>query len=100
MVEPLVVLHLVRQLRRLGFRAVDRRADVNRCTVSDKHPEVCDSLEIQDYQLRDSLHTFAVWTMRTGASLEAIAQQLGHPDTSMAVRVYGRFKPTLDELMG
>ena len=36
----------------------------------------------------------------SGASFEAGAQQLGHTDTSMAVRVYGRFRPTANELRG
>ena len=58
----------------------------------------CLALEIEDYQLRDSRHTFAVRAIRAGASFETVAQQLGHADTSMAVRVYGRFKPTADEM--
>lgn len=71
---------------------------VNRWTVSDKHRQACQELEIEDYQLRDSRHTFAVRAVRAGASFEAVAQQLGHTDTTMVVRVYARFKPTQDEL--
>jgi integrase len=73
---------------------------VNRWTVSDKHREACGALDIEDYQLRDSRHTFAVRAVRSGASFEAVAQQLGHTDTTMVVRVYARFKPTQEELGG
>lgn len=96
-VEPWVFPYLKRCTRRLLPNA-PVFPYINRWTVSDKHREACHSLEIEDYQLRDSRHTFAVRAIRAGASFEAVAQQLGHADTSMAVRVYGRFKPTADDL--
>ncbi len=46
---------------------------VNRLTVSDKHREGCRALDIEDYQRRDSRHTFAVRAVRSGASFEAVA---------------------------
>ena len=49
--------------------------------------------QIVDYQLRDSRHTYAVRAIRSGASYEVVARQLGHADTAMVARVYGRFKP-------
>jgi integrase len=69
----------------------------NRWTASDRHREACKALEIEDYQLRDSRHTYAVRAIRAGASFEAVARQLGHADTSMVSRVYGRFVPTESE---
>jgi len=72
--------------------------DVNRWTVSDKHRAVCKSLEIEDYTLRGARHTYAVRAVRAGASFEAVAQQLGHADTTMVVKVYARFKPTTSDL--
>lgn len=98
-VEPWVLPYLKRCVRRLLPNA-SLFPSINRWTVSDKHREACHSLEIEDYQLRDSRHTFAVRAIRAGASYEAVALQLGHADTSMAIRVYGRFKPTDDELRG
>ncbi len=70
---------------------------INRWTASDKHREACKALEIEDYQLKDSRHTYAVRAIRAGAPFEVVAQQLGHADTTMVVRVYGRFKPTEQE---
>jgi integrase len=67
--------------------------NINRWTVSDKHRVACQSLEIVDYQLRDSRHTYAVRAIRSGASYEVVARQLGHADTAMVAKVYGRFKP-------
>ena len=96
-VEPWVMPYLVRHARRLLPNA-QLFPGVSRWTVSDKTREACQALEIEDYQLRDSRHTFAVRAIQSGASFEAVAQQLGHADTSMAVRVYGRFAPKPEEL--
>lgn len=71
---------------------------MNRWTASDKHREACQALEIEDYQLKDSRHTYAVRAIRAGAPFEVVARQLGHADTTMVVRVYGRFKPTEREM--
>jgi integrase len=71
---------------------------INRWTASDKHREACTALGIEDYQLKDSRHTYAVRAIRAGAPFEVVARQLGHADTTMVVRVYGRFTPTEDEI--
>lgn len=71
---------------------------VSRWTASDKHREACAALDIEDYQLKDSRHTYAVRAIRAGAPFEVVAQQLGHSDTTMVVQVYGRFKPTEQEI--
>ena len=73
---------------------------LKRWTVSDKHREACAVLEIADYQLRDARHSYAVRAVRAGASFEVVAQQLGHADTTMVVRVYARFRPTDAERSG
>ena len=70
---------------------------LNRWTASDKHREACAALGIEDYQLRDSRHTYAVRAVRATAPFEVVAQQLGHSDTSMVVKVYGRFRPSESE---
>lgn len=72
---------------------------ISRWTASDKHREACAALDIEDYQLKDSRHTYAVRAIRAGAPFEVVAQQLGHADTTMVVRVYGRFKPSEAEMV-
>ena len=72
---------------------------INRWTASDKHRDACARLEIEDYQLRDSRHTYAVRAIRAGASFEFVARQLGHANTQMVVNVYGRFKPSEQEMV-
>jgi integrase len=67
---------------------------LNRWTVSDKHREACAIVGVDDYQLRDSRHTYAVRAIRAGASFEAVARQLGHANTAMVAHIYGRFEPT------
>ena len=71
--------------------------NVNRWTASDMHREACAQLEIEDYQLKDSRHTYAVRAIRAGAPFEHVASQLGHADTTMVVRIYGRFRPSETE---
>ncbi len=71
---------------------------ISRWTASDVHRATCKRLEIEDYRLHDGRHTFAVRAIRAGASFEFVAQQLGHANTVMVVRVYGRFKPTEEEV--
>ena len=71
---------------------------VSRWTASDKHREACVSTEIEDYQLRDARHTFAVRAIRAGASFEVVARLLGHVNTTMVAQVYGRFVPSDREM--
>lgn len=71
---------------------------INRWTASDKHREACKVLGIEDYQLRDSRHSYAVRAIRAGASFEVVARQLGHANTAMAVKVYARHQPSEEDL--
>ena len=96
-IEPWAIVYLRRHVRELLPNAAVFPG-LNRWTVSDKHRAVCKALDIEDYQLRDSRHTYAVRAIRAGASYETVAQQLGHADTTMVIRVYGRHKPTRDDL--
>ncbi len=96
-IEPWAMKYLRRHARPLIANA-SVFPGINRWTVSDVHRAACKALGIEDYQLRDSRHTYAVRAIRAGASFEAVAQQLGHTDTTMVIRVYGRFKPTQSEM--
>lgn len=71
--------------------------DITRYRAHDIHQATCAALNIEDYTLRDSRHSWAVRSRKRGESLEAIAAQLGHKSISMAVNVYANFKPTMEE---
>lgn len=49
------------------------------------------------YQLR---HTFATWALSSGENPAWIAKQMGHSDTSMLYRHYGKWMPQLDPKAG
>lgn len=50
--------------------------------------------KITDYHTHDHRHTWAVQAVRDGISIQAVAQQLGHRDAVMTLRVYGVFRAT------
>jgi integrase len=98
-VEPWALSYLRRYLRKARLLpTAPLFAGLNRWTVSDKHRQTCLDLEIQNYQLRDARHTFAVRAVRAGAPFEIVALQLGHTNTAMVARVYGRFRPSSSEI--
>lgn len=96
-VEPWALKYLRKHCRHM---LPDARVfpGVNRWTASDKHREACKAAGIENYQLRDSRHTFAVRAIKAGASFEVVARQLGHADTAMVVRVYGRYRPSPSDM--
>jgi integrase len=49
------------------------------------------------YQLR---HTFATWALSSGENPAWIARYMGHADTMMLFRVYGKWMPSLDPQAG
>lgn len=49
------------------------------------------------YQLR---HTYATWALSAGENPSWIAKQMGHSDTMMLFRVYGKWMPSLDPKAG
>ena len=71
--------------------------EISRYQAHYQHKEICKALDIQDYTLRDSRHSWAVRCRKRGGSLEEIAAQLGHKGILMAATVYAVFKPTLEE---
>jgi integrase len=46
-------------------------------------------------RMYETRHTFASWALDAGESLEWVARTLGHADTSMVYRIYGRYIPNL-----
>jgi integrase len=98
-VEPWSLAFLKRHLRRSRLLPdAFVFPGLNRWTVSDKHRDACEEVGLDGYQLRDARHTYAVRAVRAGAALEVVARQLGHADPTMVARVYGRFRPSSDEM--
>ena len=48
----------------------------------------------------ETRHTFASWALAAGELPEWVARTLGHVDTSMVFRTYGRYIPNLTRLDG
>ncbi len=46
-------------------------------------------------RMYETRHTFASWALAAGESPGWVARTLGHVDTSMVFRTYGRFIPNL-----
>lgn len=69
---------------------------IDRWTAGDAHRAACKALgpDFADYRMHDARHSYAVRAIRAGASLEHVARQLGHADTQMVVKVYGRYRPS------
>jgi integrase len=50
------------------------------------------------YRLHDARHSYAVRQMKDGTDPQIIANNLGHRDTVMLWRVYGKYRPTAHDL--
>lgn len=60
----------------------------------------CQSAQVRRryaYQLR---HTFATWALSAGENPSWIAKQMGHTDTTMLYRHYGKWMPQMDPKAG
>jgi integrase len=56
-----------------------------------------DQLEHAPETLHDMRHVYAVFGLKDGLPLHLVARQLGHRDTSLAQKVYGRHEPSADD---
>jgi site-specific recombinase XerD len=52
----------------------------------------------EDYRMHDSRHSLAVRWMKKGVAPEIIANNLGHRDASLVLRLYGRYRPRSEDL--
>jgi integrase len=50
------------------------------------------------YRMHDARHSFAIRWMMENINPELIAHQLGHVDATMVLRVYGKYRPTINDL--
>lgn len=61
--------------------------------------EAVAALKLQPgYRLHDARHSFAVRKMKEGVDPQIIANNLGHKDTTMLWKVYGKYRPTMHDL--
>ena len=51
-------------------------------------------------RMYETRHTFASWALASGETPEWVARTLGHVDTSMVYRTYGRYIPNLTRTDG
>lgn len=57
------------------------------------HIRISDELALPRTTLHDWRHTYAVLSLRDGYSLQVVAHQLGHKDTTLVQTRYGKFTP-------
>lgn len=62
-------------------------------TLLKTHQRVSKEQGLPETTLHDWRHSYAVWSLKDGISDTAVAQQLGHKDTSLLRKVYGRYIP-------
>ncbi len=56
--------------------------------------------ELPYRRMYETRHTFASWALTLGEAPEWVARVLGHVDTSMVYKTYGRYIPNLTKLDG
>lgn len=94
-------VYLERHLARIPDRPDALLFDgVSRWSVSDAHRAACVALggAHLGYRVHDARRSYAVRLVRVGAPMEVAAAQLGHKSTQMVAKVYGRFRPSEDEV--
>jgi integrase len=63
------------------------------------HREAIRQLELpSNYTMHDARHSFAVRWMKAGVDPQLIANNLGHRDATMVLRIYGKYRPTVKDL--
>lgn len=71
--------------------------DVSRDTIRSQHHRAAKLLNLPKTTLHDWRHSYAVWSLKDGLSPTVVARQLGHKDTTLLARVYGRYVPDESE---
>lgn len=66
--------------------------------VLKRHQQTCRALGLEVTTLHDWRHSFAVKELQVGRSLHFVAQMLGHVNTTMVQKVYGRFSLSTPEI--
>jgi len=71
---------------------------MSRYAVSDAHRLAVTALGYKGVRLHDARRTFAVRLVQAGVPFSVVADQLGHADAGMVMKVYGKYRPNLTEL--
>lgn len=66
---------------------------VSKFTALDVHKRIAKDLGLPFTTLHDWRHTYSVQALRDGYSLQVVAHQLGHHNTTLVQQRYGRFVP-------
>lgn len=66
---------------------------VSRDSIRDHHRKAAKRLKLPHTTLHDWRHSYSIWSLRDGIAPTAIARQLGHKDTMLLHKIYGRFLP-------
>jgi integrase len=62
-----------------------------------EHVAACEAVGIQRSTIHDHRHSYAVNALKRGVPLHVVAHQLGHKDTTLVQRTYGKFVPSADD---
>jgi integrase len=65
----------------------------NERTARDHHKAACKAAKLAPSTLHDHRHSYAVNALRRGMPLHIVSAQLGHANTSLVQKRYGRFVP-------
>ncbi|WP_319407469.1 site-specific integrase [uncultured Desulfosarcina sp.] len=68
---------------------------MNRFTLYTHWEKAIKKSSLTHRRMYETRHTFASWALAAGESPEWVARTLGHVDTSMVYRTYGRYIPNL-----
>lgn len=62
-----------------------------------QHTAACTAAKLTRSRLHDHRHSYAVNAIRSGMPLHLVAAQLGHRDSTLVQKVYGKFVPQKDD---
>ncbi len=99
-VEPWAMKRLRQYLRRVPLTPAARLFEpVTYGQVREEHRKALAALGLdQRYRLHDCRHSYAVRQMQAGVDPQLIAHNLGHQDAFMVLKVYGKYRPTPQDL--
>jgi integrase len=63
----------------------------------DSHHKACAIAHVAQTRLHDWRHTYAVTAIRRGMPLHLVAANLGHRDSTLVQKVYGKYAPQVSE---
>ena len=73
---------------------------ISQYNIEDLWRRVMKASGLTPRRMYETRHTFASWALALGETPEWVARTLGHVDTSMVYRTYGRYIPNLTNLDG